>query len=332
MVFMKKPLVILLSAFALPFTAVVGQVNTSDLNAYVAQNYFGGIAMDHSRELFSNATLNGNGVSLDYTYAETETGEAPGRRFEAELGLDIGSLAYSGSTSNFNYGIAVSYLSSALDSIGTDTNPNVALATEGDGWVTGVGFAFPLERWAFSLHASMGEISFDSTRVNGQFSPKTSTFDIEFYSISTRIDYLLKSFSKSDLSTFLELGYQTIENGGFTESNSPDFVTIGTFEEDGSFGEFGFDYIFRASETIDMSFTVSILQDLGDGFVRYTGTDSISSSVVSTVNDPAETIIKAEAGTYFTFSDQASADLRLAYGSGEDRDDLSIGLSFVYDF
>lgn len=276
--------------------------------------------------------MSGEGFALGGAYSDAEVSEDSGRRYDADLETSSISLGYVHEFDGFNVGISVSAVNSEFDSVGTDTNPNVRLESEGDGWIVTVGASKKWEKLEVVALAGSGELSFDSSRVNGSFNEKESDYDSSLFFFSVKALYEVYQSDRVEVRPFLELGYVSIENDGFKESNSPDFVTLDDYEDQRPYAELGLNLQYVGNETFHPYLNLSVWQDLGDDQVEIDGTDSVALPFSIEVPDAVQTLLNAELGFSIKVTDSLNLGANIGYFAGDNLSGYSGGLSAVFSF
>jgi outer membrane autotransporter protein len=242
------------------------------------------------------------------------------------------SLAYVHGFDGLNLGVVVTAVDSEVDTTGTDINPNVALESEGDGWLVTLGAAKQWERFSLVLTGTMGELSFDSDREDGNFNTKTSDYDVTLYQIELLALYALLQNEGYTLNAFAKLGYAQVENDSIEESNSPDAVTIDDYEDERPYAELGLTGECLSLGAFVPYVSLSVWQDLGDDEVELEGTDAATNAFAFETPDAAETVIKAELGFAYTVSKALRLGAGVGYFEGDKIDGMNASLFGSWSF
>jgi outer membrane autotransporter protein len=310
----------------------LAQVNTSDLRAYSGSLYIGAEALRQASAFSEAQLLRGSGFSAGVGLANYEVDEDEGRRFEGDVKTYTGSLAYVHAFEALNVGIAVSFVDGELDADGTDTNPNVTMDTKGDGWLVTLGASKSWEKLSLVLKGTAGELDFDSDREDGNFNPKQSDYDSTLYQIELTALYSLYTTENYALEPFARLGYASIENDGFTESNSPDANTIDDLEDDRPYGEIGLrGELFTLGDFVPHA-SIAVWQDLGDNELDFDGVDAATNSFSFETPDAVDTAVKANLGFSWALSDGMNLGASVGYFIGDELDGVNADLALNWSF
>lgn len=321
-----------LTALLAAASAVSAAINTSDITSYAGTFALGQQGIGQASDFGSTQLLSGGGLALSGAYADADVDEDDDRRYEADLETTSISLGYVHAFDGFNLGVAISAVNNEFDADGTDLNPNVRLETEGDGWIVSVGASKQWEKLELVALAGAGELSYDNTRVNGSFNEKNSDYDSSLFFFSVKALYEVYQSDSLEIRPFLELGYVSIENDGFTESNSPDFVTLDDYEDQTPYAELGLNLQYVGFEAFHPYLNLSVWQDLGDDEVEIDGTDSVASPTSFEVPDVAQTVFNAELGFAFAVTDNLDLGANVGFFTGDELSGYSAGLSAVFSF
>lgn len=308
------------------------QVNTSDLRAYSGSAYIGSEALRQSSGFTEDQILKGPGLTGGLGFADYDIDEEADRRFEGDVETYSGSVAFVHSFNTLNVGIALSAIDGELDTKGTDNNPNVAMDTEGDGWLLSLGAGKSWEKLSLVLVGTIGELDFDSDREDGNFNTKASDYDMTLYQIELTALYDLYRSDDYALASFASLGYAMLDNDGFEESNSPDAISLGDFEDDRPYAEIGLRGELHSFGAFVPQASISIWQDLGDDEIDFDGTDAAANPFSFETPDAAETVMKANLGFAWTLSDDLNLGASLGYFAGDDLDGVNADLSLNWAF
>jgi len=312
-----------LAAASASFAAVP---NTGEQRAYVGSLYMGNESLRQSSSFLNGLLAGTAGVSAGGNYADYDFDDDTDRRFEGDFETMSGSIGYLHEFEGFNIGVAATFVESDFEADSTTTNPGV-VETDGDGWILTLGASKTWERLALSVKGSVGELSFDSTRSNA-FAPKNSDYDLSMYQFELVGEYAAITKEEFDLSPFAKLGYISLENDGFAESNSADDISFGDYEDDLPYAELGVKATLKTLGSFAPYATASVWQDLGDDEVELEGAGVNPIDVP----DVAETVIKAGLGFGWMANDSWTFGGQLGFFSGDEVDGFILGLSGTYSF
>lgn len=329
----KRHQTLLLALGGLSSSISLYAINTSDLNAYTGGNYLGAEGVRQVSGFTANQLTSNPGIAGGVSYGDYDVDEDKGRRFDGEYDVLSASIGYVHEFGGWKIGGAVSFVDTDFESVGTDTNPNVSLDTDGDGWIVSLGASKEWDKWSLILQGGIGELSLDSERENGSFATKTSDYDTSLYYLSAAVYYALLENEDWTITPFAELGYMTTETDGFTESNStPDFVSLDEIEDDVPYGKIGAEIEYLGFSQFTPFLTLAVWQDLGDDEVDVDGSDSISAPFEFEIPDAAETVFSIATGVEIEVTENFDMGASVGYFSGDDIDGYNLALSGVFTF
>lgn len=329
---MKKILFRTLAPFLVFSGIASAQVNVSDLRAYSGSISIGAEALRQSSGFADEQILKGTGLSGGFGFADYEIDEEAGRRFEGDVETYSGSVAFVHSFDALNAGISVSAINGELDANGTDTNPNVTMNTEGDGWLVTAGVGKSWEKLSLVLKGTVGEFDFDSDREDGNLNTKTSDYDLTLYQIELTAFYDFYQSADYALGSFAKLGYASLDNDGFEESNSPDAISLEDFEDERPYAEIGLrGELFSFGAFVPQA-SVSVWQDLGDDGVDFDGVNAATNPFSFETPDAAETVVKVNLGFGWAMSDDLNLGASLGYFAGNEIDGINADLALNWSF
>lgn len=327
----KTNLLVLIASLGLA-SASFGQINTSDLSGYTGSLYLGAQSLDQASGFTGEQLLRNPGLSLGGAYSDYSVDDDTDRRFEGDVETYSGSVAYVHAFDAFNLGVVLTAVDGTLEVDGTDLNPDVTMDTEGDGWLVSVGAAKSWERLSLVLTGTVGDLSLNSDREDGNLNTKTSDYDMTMYQIELAAFYAWILDEDYSLSTFAKIGYAAIENDGIDESNSPDAVTLDDYEDERPYAVIGIHGELLSLGSFVPYASLSVWQDLGDSEVELEGVDAATNVFAFEVPDAAETAIRGEVGFNYAISEDWSLAASAGYFSADAIDGFDLGLSAVFSF
>jgi hypothetical protein len=327
----KTNFLTLLATLGLAATSF-GQINTSDLSGYVGSFYLGNQSLDQASGFAAEKMLSQPGLSLGGEYSDYSVDDDTNRRFDGDVETTSGSVAYVHALEALNLGLVLTAVDGSLDVDGTDLNPNVTMETEADGWLFTLGAAKTWERLSLVLTGTMGTLSLESDREDGNLNTKTSDYDLTLYQIELSAYYAWILDEDYSISPFVKIGYASIENDGIDESNSPDAVSIDDYEDERPYAVIGLQGELLSLGALVPYASLSVWQDLGDDETELEGTDAATNTFSFDVPDAVGTAIRGELGFNYAINEDWSLSAAAGYFTADKLDGFDLGLSAVFSF
>ena len=326
----KTILALGVAGLAAPFSAF--GLNTSDLTAYIGSAYLGAETVRQSGDFNRGLLSSSQGVSLGGAYGDHESDEGSDRRFDADFDVTTASLGYVHEFEEFKLVASLTYVDTDFSSDGTDTNPNVSLDTDGDGFFFALGAAKTWDKLEILLQGGAGKLSLDSERVNGSFNQKSSDYDVSLYYFSVTAQYDLYQSDAFGVKPFVELGYMSLENDGFSETDSPDTVSVKSFEDEVPYVQAGADFEYLGFENLSPYLLLAVWHDFGDDSVDIKGTDPVDAPYATEVPDAAEALWSATLGLGYSVAENFDVDALVGIYTSDDLSGTYVGLVGTFTF
>lgn len=346
------------SCLAASISASAVGLNTSDITGYVGGTYLGAETIRQSGSFNRGLLVSGQsarvagadedsdsdaeapeshvdlerGIRIGGSYGDYDSDEASDRRFDSDYDVAGVSLGYVHEFDGFKLGVSLSYIDTDFNADGTDTNPNVSLDTDGDGFFFALGASKKWEKLEVLLQGGAGEISLDSTRENGSFNEKNSDYDVSLYFFSVTALYDFYQSDRFGVQPFIELGYMSLDNDSFSESDSPDTVSVNSFEDEVPYVYAGANFEYFGFDNLSPYLSLAVWADLGDDSVNIKGADPIGTSFKFDVPDAAETTYSATLGLGYTITERFEVDGSVGAFTGDDISGTYVGLAGTFTF
>ena len=307
-------------------------LNTSDLIGYVGGTYLGAETIRQSAGFNRGLLSSSQGVRAGGAYGDYESDEVKDRRFDSDYDVTSGSLGYVHEFDGFKIGASLTAVDTDFSAEGTDTNPNVIMDTDGDGLFLSLGASKSWDKLEIVLQGGAGELSLESERENGSFNSKTSEYDVSLYFFSVTALYDLYRSETFGIKPFIEFGYMSIESDAFSESDSPDNVSVDTFEDEVPYVQVGADFEYLGFEAVLPYLSLAVWSDLGDDSIEVEGANSIDEPYGFETPDAAETLLSATLGLGYVVCENFELDASVGVVSGDDVTGSFLGLSGTFTF
>lgn len=305
-------------------------LNSNDLNAYAGGHYLAAEGLRQASVFAEDQLTAAGGLQIGVGYGDYRVDSAGDRLFDADYSVFSGTLGYVHDFDGLKIGGSFSYLTTDFKSTGTGNN-QVGLKTDGNGWVVALGGAKDWDRLGLIVQGGFGVLSLDSKRETAG-GVKNSNYDAPAYYLLAELSYDLVATDGWNVTPSVELGYVATETDAFTETNSPDFASVGKLKDNVPYAELAVDVEYLGFGSVVPFVGLGLWQDLGSDSMDLDARDSIGDPFKFEVSDVARTVFTGTLGASVEVSERFSLGAAAGYQAGDKLQGYNLALTGLFSF